>query len=491
MTPGLAARGDRTGVCIYPSINGERLNSQISSPGRQPRKPRAGAELGAVPQLKTSQVPVPEFPASCGFRQNHSPESEGRKARYSEPRSAETAGTSTRLFSLFSYFCAQPPPHKRIPLRVPSPRAPHLLFSRPLPRVVRPRGRTSQTQVRQLLRVNRGLKMRPKLLGAGFCLELAGTRDPAAVAATPLSATSPAQALRRARPASAASTRARTESGIGSTAVSGPSAGARRASMAGSEAGTRRASAFSPAVQGMPSPYPTTRMRRGLASYSKGRPLVPSHWLGDWKGDENLDGTGCLHRPAAWGVQPRAHPPLFGSWRKANWPRPWRRTSRTRAAAGRRRPRRIQAPAGTQFHPPPAAKSRSAAPLGLFFHVARPTSLVPRLPSVGRARGPLFAPVAAETCALPVPPHKATAVPGEGGGLRVGAARCPPEPALVRGASHREMGGQRGQFCQRRDQDLASPKTILGVGGASDGTCLSSSLGEVSSSSPRATREAW
>ena len=70
--------------------------------------------------------------------------------------------------------------------------------------------------------------------------------------------------------------------------------------------------------RGMPSPYATTGMRRGLASYSKGRPLVPE--------------------PLAWGLERRraslrhqlptsasglgcptpSAPPLFGSWRKVN-----------------------------------------------------------------------------------------------------------------------------------------------------------------------------
>ena len=66
---------------------------------------------------------------------------------------------------------------------------------------------------------------------------------------------------------------------------------------------------------------------------------------------------------------------------------------------------------------------------------------------------------------------------GEGRGAAGRRCRVPAEPALVRGASDGEVGGQRERFCQGRDQDLASlPKTILAVDGASDRLYLSSSL---------------
>uniref|UniRef100_A0A8C6E1J8 Huntingtin associated protein 1 n=1 Tax=Moschus moschiferus TaxID=68415 RepID=A0A8C6E1J8_MOSMO len=98
--------------------------------------------------------------------------------------------------------------------------------------------------------------MRPKVSGPGSARNRPGPGDPAAVAAAPLSATSPApEPSAVPEPASAQAPAAGQRAGSGFAAVSGPSAGARRASVAGSEAGTQRASAFS-AVQGNPQSVP-------------------------------------------------------------------------------------------------------------------------------------------------------------------------------------------------------------------------------------------
>lgn len=70
--------------------------------------------------------------------------------------------------------------------------------------------------------------------------------------------------------------------------------------------------------RGMPSPCPTTRTRRGLASYSKVH-LAPGPLA--W-GLERQRASGRRRLPtSAGGLGCRAPsaPPLFGSWRKVNW----------------------------------------------------------------------------------------------------------------------------------------------------------------------------
>ena len=145
--PGLAARGDRTGVCIYPPINGERLNSQISA-REGSRKASGWSGTRGRPPVKDLQVRVPEFAASCGFGQNHSPESErGEKpsTRSRSPRKQLDHPLASSRSSLT--FCAPARPHKLIPLRVPSPRAPPFALRPPPPaRGTAPRAHV-QTQV--------------------------------------------------------------------------------------------------------------------------------------------------------------------------------------------------------------------------------------------------------------------------------------------------------------------------------------------------------
>lgn len=310
--------------------------------------------------------------------------------------------------------------------------------------------------------------MRPKRSGPGSVWNRPGPGDPAAIAAAPLSGTNPApEPCAVPEPASAQAPAPGQRAGSGSTAFSGPSAGARRASVAGSEAGTQRASAFS-AVQGNAQSVPNNSDASQTRFIFQGPPFGPrATGLGTGKA------TRILTAPAAYiGQRPGVSGPERAAFiRELEEGKLGPRTPGGGLVGlgqqlggggpvGSRRPLAL-----SSTPPPTLAKSRSAAPLG-----ARLPRILPRFSrsqtSVGGSGPGAPSPrlLLRETCALPVPPRKATAVPGEGRGAAGRRCRVPSEPALVRGASHREVGGQRGRFCQRRDQDPASPQNYLGGG---------------------------
>lgn len=173
----------------------------------------------------------------------------------------------------------------------------------------------------------------------------------------------------------------------------------------------------------------------------------------------------------------------------------------TRAAAGRRGPRRVRAP-GPLWHsvPPlrPPLRSHGLRRLsGPLFPTSFSPSLVPyfrrwvRSPGLALPCPPLHACCCSRSAHSQCPPPEATAVPGEGRGAAGGlSARCalslrwPAAPATGRWVGRGEvlptswLLGSRSGF-------PPYPQTILGVGGASDRSCLSSSLrGEVGLGSP-------
>lgn len=140
-------------------------------------------------------------------------------------------------------------------------------------------------------------------------------------------------------------------------------------------------------------------------------------------------------------------------------PGPRRRTSRTRAAAGvRGGPVGSRRPLALSSTPPPTlAKSRSAAPPGSSSRI-RPRFFRSQTSFGGSGPGP---PLRACCCGRPAHsqcPRKATAVPGEGRGLRVGAAGCPRSLHWSVAPATGRWVDRGGKFCQRRDQDLASPQ---------------------------------
>ena len=256
-------------------------------------------------------------------------------------------------------------------------------------------------------------------------------------------------------PASAQAPAAGQRAGSGSTAVSGPSAGARRASVAGSQAGTQRAPAFS-AVQGNAQSVRNNWDASRTGFIFQGPPFGPrATGLGTGKA------TSIFKTPAAYlGQRPGVSDPERAAFiRELEEGKlgPRRRTSRTRVAAGRRRPRRIQASAGTQSHPSahPSEVKVCGASRGSSSPYPSPLLSFPDFSGPGAPSSRLLL---RQTCALSVPPRKATAVPGEGRGAAFRRCRVPSEPALVRGTSDPEVGGQSGGFCQCRDQDPVSPK---------------------------------
>ena len=130
---------------FIPQSTGQRLNSQISSrEGRQ--KASAGEELGAVPLLKTSKsgYPNPWQAAALGKTILRSRRGEKSPVLRAEVRGNSGNIHSPLLLALLLLFVLWPAPINLSRLASPRPGHHHLLLGRPLPRVVRPRGRTSR-----------------------------------------------------------------------------------------------------------------------------------------------------------------------------------------------------------------------------------------------------------------------------------------------------------------------------------------------------------
>ncbi|XDA80896.1 hypothetical protein R6Z07M_010838 [Ovis aries] len=226
--------------------------------------------------------------------------------------------------------------------------------------------------------------MRPKLSGPGSVWNRPGPGDPAAVAAAPLSATNPApEPYSVPEPASAQAPAPGQRAGSGSTAVSGPSAGARRASVAGSEAGTQRASAFS-AVQGNAQSVPDNSDASRTRFIFQGPPFGPrATGLGTGKA------TRILTAPAAYiGQRPGVSGPERAAfiWELEEGKLGPRAPGGGLVGLGQQQggggPVGSRRPLALSSTPPPTlAKSRSAAPLRARLRVSVPASLVPRLPS--------------------------------------------------------------------------------------------------------------
>lgn len=130
---------------FIPQSTGERLNSEISS-REGSRKAFAGAELGAVPRLKTSKsgYPNPRQAEALGKTILRS-----RRGEKSPVLGAEVRGNSWNIHSplllaLLLLFVLWPAPINSSRRAFPRPGHHHLLLGRPLPRVVRPRGRASR-----------------------------------------------------------------------------------------------------------------------------------------------------------------------------------------------------------------------------------------------------------------------------------------------------------------------------------------------------------
>lgn len=167
------------------------------------------------------------------------------------------AGTSAGLLiALILALCSATTSSFR---RSPRSRAP-LVAPRPPPPARGPAQRApSQAQVikARLRQPDCGPEMRPKELGQGCAGDRdgPGPGDPPAVTAAPPSAASPAPGP-SAAPEPAPARTAAPRAGSRSPSVSGPPAGARRASEAASEPRAQRASAFS-AVRGRAQPGPS------------------------------------------------------------------------------------------------------------------------------------------------------------------------------------------------------------------------------------------
>lgn len=129
---------------FIPQSTGERLNSEISS-REGSRKASAGAELGAVPRLKTSKSGYPNARQTAALGKTILRSRRGEK---SPVLRAEVRGNSgnihSLLLALLLLFVLWPAPINLSRRASPRPGHHHLLLGRPLPRVVRPRGRTSR-----------------------------------------------------------------------------------------------------------------------------------------------------------------------------------------------------------------------------------------------------------------------------------------------------------------------------------------------------------
>lgn len=293
--------------------------------------------------------------------------------------------------------------------------------------------------------------MRPKELGQGCAGHGPGPGDPGAVTPAPPSAANPApQPSTEPEPVPAQAPEAGQGAGYGSSCVSGPPEGARRASESGSKAGAQRTSAFS-VDQGNAqsvldnSDVPWTRFifRGPFGSQASG--LGTGKAAGIWKTP-----AACIsRRPEVSGPERTAFIRELEEG-KLGSPGPQSGWDSSREEAGLFRSRR-PIPSGAQSHlsshpgdvtfcgASPVASSSSPLPFS--------RSLISCLWVGSRDSNAPLPPLRACCCGSSAhsqwPPSRATAVPGEGRGAAGG--RCPvrPEPALVCRASEREVGGQR------------------------------------------------
>lgn len=431
-----------------------QLTGQIQ--GRQPKSLWLEWSEG-VPPVRDFQVPVTEIPGSGGFGQNHSPEVErGEKASTRSPSPLNQLELHSPLLLALLLLCALFRLISSPPERPPVPGSTSCSSAAPSRAWYGPAGAHPGTGYKgPAAAADCGLKMRPKELGQGSAGDWPGPGYPAAVTPAPPPAANPAPEL-SAEPESAPVQvpAAGQAAGSGSATVSGPSAGARPASKAGSEAGVQRASVFS-AVQGNAQSVPDNSDAPWTRFIFQG-PFGPrAAGLGTGKA------AGIWKTPAAYiGRRPGVSGPERASFiRELEEGKLGLRTpgaGGTRAAAGRRGPRRVRAP-GPLWHsvPPlrPPLRSHGLRRLsGPLFPTSFSPSLVPyfrrwvRSPGLALPCPPLHACCCSRSAHSQCPPPEATAVPGEGRGAAGG--RCPvrSEPALARRASDGEVGGQRGGF---------------------------------------------
>lgn len=129
---------------FIPQSTGKDSTHRLA-PGKAAEKPRAGAELGAVPQLRTSKSGYPNSRPAAALGKTIL---RSRKGEKSPVLGAEVRGNSwnihSPLLALLLLFVLRPAPISSSRCASPRPGHHHLLFGRPLPRVVRPRERTSR-----------------------------------------------------------------------------------------------------------------------------------------------------------------------------------------------------------------------------------------------------------------------------------------------------------------------------------------------------------